>query len=413
MALIEPSGQDWSQYTLVDIVNKIWSLGSNAIGKIKDATHAALNAIKDGLEFISNAVLAFVLNSIAELTNLGITSMFSLISTLIPSFSVGTQGSLPVLQNSRGNFILGLNAITGGLDFQLNQNTIRFSNIFSDVQVETLAIGEIFNGDLVKFSTEILKQLILPEAFVMILPLIWNIFISNPWLAGGIQFAGLFASGLTKYKLSNDLLNQPTNNFSGDQKKLIFQILASFHFGQFISSLLDLVLSAKGMRVSTKVGILISFLTGLTPIFSELYTWVSGENSIQLSMGETMLINALSAIIGTYQLEMILNPISSLAKVKDIFFNSGSPSQSKFIDSFESTAINLAETDPTALHSYLSTQQNMYVNAKLNEEVEYNNQVSHSQSKIKFATRAKFGMILVVYHLAMTLMYMYQSAGVQ
>ena len=105
-----------SGWKLVDVVNSIWNLGSNAITLVKNAATSALNAVKSGLEYIANAVLG----------------------PIIDQFVIGFQLILKTIGYILGQMInspeLTITILTDGI--QINEYTIRIYRDFLSVVLD-------------------------------------------------------------------------------------------------------------------------------------------------------------------------------------------------------------------------------------------------------------------------------------
>ena len=117
-----------SSWTLVDVVNGIWNLGSTAIDMVKDAANAALNAVKAGLEFIANFVLQQIVESMVYIFKNFIFAMTDIVSAI--------DGTAVVTKTSNG-------AIINGNELSISRSGLGISFVFGDMQ---LNIGDILTN---------------------------------------------------------------------------------------------------------------------------------------------------------------------------------------------------------------------------------------------------------------------------
>lgn len=139
MGVIQPAGQDWSQYTLVDIIGQIWTLGVATIAKVKSAAQHVFNGIKAGVEFVADIVLELVIDEVISILRNILLSLFISIAAInldyetleitngfkFTSYIDGGKSIDVVL--SRNNFDLELKLNTDV--FSINLLTLLFSGV--------------------------------------------------------------------------------------------------------------------------------------------------------------------------------------------------------------------------------------------------------------------------------------------
>ena len=142
----KPSG-----YSLVDVINDLWSVSSDAIGKIKGTIVSTLNAVKDGLMYIAEAVLGPIIEAQVQMFRLAIKALTLVASELFPN-------KLTITDIANGISINGVNVeiFRDGLDFIFSVDGSEF--VYKGTYLlptpdftDTLSIG---------FSTAYLEELI-------------------------------------------------------------------------------------------------------------------------------------------------------------------------------------------------------------------------------------------------------------
>ena len=123
----------------MDVVNKIWSLGSNAISLVKNAATAALNAVKDGLQFIANAVLETIVQGVVNVFQ----NLMKSLVLILKEFD--NSGSITTTTNGISIAGISVEVVRDGLGikFLFDNFQLEITNIFllSDIKAETLSIS--------------------------------------------------------------------------------------------------------------------------------------------------------------------------------------------------------------------------------------------------------------------------------
>ena len=124
--------------TLVDVVTKVFSGIDTAISKVKNIASQALNAVKDGLQFIANAVLSPIVDGFVYVLQ----NILHTIGTMLASI----DNSSGIINTPDGLNIAGIDIkITRadlGITFSLNNLQIQLPNIlvYSELNIETLSV---------------------------------------------------------------------------------------------------------------------------------------------------------------------------------------------------------------------------------------------------------------------------------
>ena len=153
-----------SQSTLVDVVGKVFSGVDTAISKVKDVAHQALNAIKDGLEFIANAVLGPFLNGIAFILQSLSKVLVEIVQVLNPNINVQTLSD----GISIDDFTFRI--YRDGLNLVISFNNLKFSiqtaYLIPYVKSETLSAGEVMKTAQLTGFASLLTGVIATANFV-------------------------------------------------------------------------------------------------------------------------------------------------------------------------------------------------------------------------------------------------------
>ena len=213
-------------------MNKIWSVSANAIGKIKDAANAVLNAVKSGLEYIADTVRGLIVSAISTGMNALIKGILLLITTLDNSLTyVENQGVSGVDSGNNHDIYVGSSSSGNNLQIQINGVTIQISNLISsNPNYETLSITQPWEISLITIVTELLM---VGSAYLS-----GNLIKTGSIGKGQLLFSGsLIASTLIEIM---SMINFANNDQSVGKKDSIFlfENILAFSFGQFLGTLM-------------------------------------------------------------------------------------------------------------------------------------------------------------------------------
>ena len=224
--------------TLVDVVAKVFSGISTAINAVKNVANAALNAVKSGLEFISNAVLALIYASISAGINAFITAMFYLFANLLNGLNYDSSKSNPALSLNNLQFELGLDSFSQGLQLNINDYSMKIYNPLLNPRIETLGLDGFFG--ISQQQSETLKQLLIIEMLIFPILLASRVLYNNPSPqaqagATGLIIASQLAQGAGEMGLLSSKLNGYSNNIN--DFKAIVELLSIFHLAAAVGLL--------------------------------------------------------------------------------------------------------------------------------------------------------------------------------
>ena len=221
-----------SDYTLVDVFADVFSGVSTAISKVKDVANQALNAVKAGLQYIANAVLALIYASIATGVNFFISSLFLTFDALINEVSYDGSANIPTLNYNGNQFQLGLDSYFGGIDLFVGSEAVRFKSPLFNPSVETLGIGDFLGLSDVQINLLTKLGLIEAISFPVLTGARYLYNTPDPRnhaIAAGLVTLSMIAQGISEIFLLMNAKSSFNNN--NDEFKEVIELSAYYHLG--------------------------------------------------------------------------------------------------------------------------------------------------------------------------------------
>ena len=153
-------------WTLVDVVNQIWSVTASAMTIIQQAAISVMNAVKSGITYLANSVKSAVLDGLV----MGLTSMFEgfafILNVYSDQISVTSQNNVITISTPNFDTTIEIRKISDAIEIELGDQVFGFS-LFNEIETLSLTREDAISDLNYLFGTYLWSLISLTSSFIL------------------------------------------------------------------------------------------------------------------------------------------------------------------------------------------------------------------------------------------------------